>query len=132
MDGCPRTRCYNQAAVWCVCKGTHATLYFGSLAYIDRPNVNADWITANCPIPTDMAGSRSTAARVTLGAISLNNSSHFPLRLYSNCMKPVTLPPGCARLSTNPAPTGSGAIANTIGMSRFVCKAAKLVTPDAK
>src|SRR5215475_8022144 len=42
MDGCPRTRCYNQAAVWCVCKGTHATLYFGSLAYIDRPNVNAD------------------------------------------------------------------------------------------
>src|SRR5262249_32152931 len=33
-------------------------------------------------------------------------------------MKPVTLPPGCARLSTKSAPTGSGVIANTTGMVR--------------
>src|SRR6516165_2857078 len=34
---------------------------------------------------------------------------------------PVALPPGRARLSTNPAPTGSGTITNTIGMVRVAC-----------
>jgi hypothetical protein len=43
-----------------------------------------DWITANCPIPAVMAGSRRIAARVTPGAICLSNSSHFPLKVYSN------------------------------------------------
>ena len=65
------------------------------------------WMAANWPIPAAMAGSRRTAARVTPGAISLSSSSHFPLMLYSNCIKPVALPPGRARLSTKPAPTGS-------------------------
>ena len=41
--------------------------------------------------------------------------------LYSNSMKPVTLPPGRARLSTKPAPTGSATIANTIGTVRVAC-----------
>ena len=41
------------------------------------------------------------------GAISLSSSSHFALRPYSNWMKPVALPPGRARLSTKPPPTGS-------------------------
>ena len=36
-------------------------------------------------------------------------------------MKPVALPPGRARLSTKPAPTGSGTIANTIGTVRVAC-----------
>ena len=72
----------------------------------------ADWITANWPMPAVMAGSRSTAARVTRGAISLSRSSHFPLKLYSNCKNPVALRPGRDRLSTRPAPTGSGVIAN--------------------
>src|SRR5262249_4839583 len=34
---------------------------------------------------------------------------------YSNCMKPVALPPGRDRLLTKPEPTGSGTITNTIG-----------------
>ena len=37
----------------------------------------ADWMAPNWPIPAAMAGSRSTAARVTAGAISLSSSSHF-------------------------------------------------------
>src|SRR3954447_8308356 len=37
---------------------------------------------------------------------------------YEKLVKPVALPPGRARLSTSPAPTGSGTIANTIGMAR--------------
>ena len=68
-----------------------------------------------------MAGSRRTATRVTPGAICLSSSSHFPLMPYSNCVKPVALPPGRARLSTKPAPTGSGTIANTIGTVRVAC-----------
>ena len=74
-----------------------------------------------------MAGSRRTAARVTPGAICLSSSSHFPLKLYSNCMKPVALPPGRARLSTKPAPTGSATIANTIGTVRVACSNGAMV-----
>ena len=62
-----------------------------------------------------------TAARVTPGAISLSSSSHFPLMPYSNRVKPVALPPGRARLSTKPAPTGSVTCANTIGTVRVAC-----------
>src|SRR5262249_40110247 len=76
------------------------------------------WIAPNCPIPEATAGSRSTATRVTRGAISLSTSSHFPLMPYSKIMKPVALPPGSARLATKPAPTGSATVTNTIGIVR--------------
>jgi hypothetical protein len=56
-----------------------------------------------------------TAARVTRGAISFSKSNNFPFSPYSLEEKPVVLPPGRARLSTRPLPTGSGATANTIG-----------------
>ena len=79
------------------------------------------WMAANCPIPEAMAGSRTTAARVTPGAICLSSSSHFPLRPYSNMRKPVALPPGRTRLVTKPAPTGSMTITNTIGRVRVAC-----------
>ena len=36
-------------------------------------------------------------------------------------MKPVALPPGRARLSTKPPPTGSPTIGNTIGTVRVAC-----------
>jgi hypothetical protein len=45
------------------------------------------------------------AIHVTLGAISLSSSSHFPLKLNSNIINPVTLPPARAKLATKPAPT---------------------------
>ena len=77
-----------------------------------------DWMTANCPTPEAMAGSRSTAARVTLGATCLSNSSHFALMPYSKWVKPVALPPGRARLLTKPAPTGSVTWTKTIGTVR--------------
>ena len=41
--------------------------------------------------------------------------------LYSNSMKPVALPPGRAKLSTKPAPTGSTTPTNTIGTVRVAC-----------
>src|SRR6516162_2793678 len=76
-------------------------------------------------IPAAIAGSRSTATRDTLDAISLRSSSHFTPMPYSYKTKPVALPPGRARLSTNPAPTGSTVCANTIGTVRVTaCNAA--------
>jgi hypothetical protein len=72
----------------------------------------------NCPIPETMAASRMTATRVTFGAICLSISNHFALKPYSMRRRPVALPPGRAKLSTNPAPTGSGTTANTIGTVR--------------
>ena len=80
-----------------------------------------DWITANWPIPEGTAASRRTAARVTSGAICLSTSNHLPLKLYSNCMNPVALPPGRDRLSTNPLPTGSATLTKTIGTPRVAC-----------
>ena len=74
-----------------------------------------------------------TAARVTRGASSLSSSSHFPLIPYSNRAKPVALPPGRARLSTKPAPTGSATCTNTIGTLRVACnKGATVTVPEAR
>ena len=67
------------------------------------------------------------AARVTLGAILLSISSHFPAKLYSNCRKPVASPPGRARLSTKPPPTGSATLTNTIGTVRVACNIGAMV-----
>ena len=44
------------------------------------------------------------------GAICLSSSSHFPPMTVFEQRKPVALPPGRARLSTKPAPTGSATI----------------------
>src|SRR5215470_371031 len=54
------------------------------------------WIAAKYPIPAVMTGSRSTAARVTRGAISLSTSSHFPPIPNSKEVNPVALPTGQA------------------------------------
>jgi hypothetical protein len=56
----------------------------------------------------------------------LNPSGTRPLRVYSNGVNPVVLPPGRAKLSTNPAPTGSTIPTNTIGTVRFVCWSAPI------
>src|SRR5262245_53481808 len=90
------------------------------------------WTAPNCPIPEAIAGSRRTAARVTLGAIYFSSSSHFPLWPYSNIVKPVALPPARARLATKPAPTGSMTTTNTIGTVRVACSnGATVVVPVA-
>jgi hypothetical protein len=54
------------------------------------PNDGATvWIAAKPPDPAGTEGSRITATRVILGAISFSSSSHFPLMLNSNELKPV-------------------------------------------
>src|SRR5262249_40495339 len=91
------------------------------------------WITPNWPVPEGVAGSRRIAIRVTSGPICLSSSSHFPPMAYSNEVKPVAFPPGGARLSMKPAPTGSATIANTIGTVRVTCSSGPRVeAPGAK
>ena len=51
-----------------------------------------DCMTAYWPIELATKGSRRTAVRVTLGAISLSSSSHFPLKVYSAATKPGDIP----------------------------------------
>src|SRR5262249_50864002 len=47
--------------------------------------------------------------------------SHFAAMPYSKLTKPVTLPPGRARLSTKPERTGSPNTGDTIGTLRVAC-----------
>src|SRR5262245_46170695 len=91
----------------------------------------ADWIAPNWPVPPVRTGSRRIATRVTPGAICLISSSHFALTLYSKLINPVALPPGRARLSTKPAPTGSGTCTNTIGTVRVACNNGPVIAPPA-
>src|SRR5262249_54436221 len=87
---------YNQAAI--ARAREQRALNLVGVARIKRDCLDGatDWIAPNPPVPGGIAGSRKTAARVTVGAISLTNSSHFPPKLYSKDMKPVALPPGRA------------------------------------
>src|SRR5262245_54794691 len=90
-------------------------------------------MTANWLAPDPNSVSRRTTARVTPSAISLSSSSHLPLMLNSNAMKPVALPPGRAMLSTKPPPTGSATLVNTVGTVRLTCRnGPRVVVPWAR
>jgi hypothetical protein len=79
------------------------------------------WMTPDWPLPEGAAESRRTATRVIPGAICLSSSGHLPLKLYSIDMNPVALPPGRAKLSTKPPPTGSATFTKTTGTVRVAC-----------
>ena len=64
------------------------------------------------------------ANRRRLGTTSRKSSSRLPARSVDWIDRPVTLPPGRARLATRPVPTGSSAVAKTIGMTDVACFAA--------
>ena len=74
-------------------------LDLGGVAHVDRTQLHAERRRrgldgGELADPAVIAGSRSTAARVTRGAISLSSSSNFPLILYSNGVNPMALLPG--------------------------------------
>ena len=61
--------------------------------------------------------------------LPLSISSRLPLSSRERVVSPVTLPPGRARVATNPRPTGSPPVAMTIGMlvvAFFAARAAGL------
>src|SRR5437667_9773019 len=69
------------------------------------------------------------ANRRRLGTTSRKSSSRLPERSVDWRDRPVTLPPGRARLLTMPLPTGSNANAKTIGMTDVACIVARTAPP---
>ena len=61
-------------------------------------------------------GNRRSPTRASLGTASLSISSLLVFSSADKLEKPVTLPPGRARLATKPAPTGSPTFVITMGM----------------
>src|SRR5215831_17124967 len=58
------------------------------------------------------------ATRFKPGAISVSNSNILAVIADSDVKKPVIFPPGCGSPATNPSPTGSETVTNTIGIVR--------------
>src|SRR5215471_12225980 len=56
---------------------------------------------------TWFAGFQSTPMRPASGTASLSSSRYLARNSRPECVHPVMLPPGCARLATMPLPTGS-------------------------
>src|SRR5215472_16757913 len=61
------------------------------------------------------AAFHSTATRRNAGAISFRSSSRLGVISADTSEMPVTWPPGRARPSTNPVPTGSPVVNDTTG-----------------
>jgi hypothetical protein len=59
---------------------------------------------------------RRKPTRAIDGKVSFNSSTRLPDSSVTNALKPVTLPPGWARLATTPTPSGSPIAAITIGI----------------
>ena len=73
----------------------------------------------HCKAITDIPHKRQTAQ---IGARPRRkSSSRLPARSSPIVASPVVLPPGRAKLATKPVPTGSPAVANTIGITLVDC-----------
>ncbi len=73
-----------------------------------------------------LSGFQSSATRLADGMISLTSCRRFGPRSGERMVLPVTLPPGCARLCTRPARTGSPIEIATIGIVEVAILAARL------
>jgi hypothetical protein len=74
--------------------------------------------------PTGLLSLANTANRRRLGTTSRKSSTRLLTASTLWIDKPVTLPPGRARLATSPLPTGSPLATNTIGMTNVARLAA--------
>jgi hypothetical protein len=72
-----------------------------------------------------LSGFRRATTRETRGTASFSSSSRFPVSSADWLAKPVTFPPGLARLATRPFSSGSPQEPHTIGISRVAALAAK-------
>ena len=107
-----RARRHDQAAIRGAREGHDGALDLAGIAHVDRAHLHSDrrrhgLDCAELPAPAGCAGSRRTATRVTGGAISLSNSSHFPLMPYSNMNEPGGVAAGPRQALDETAPTGS-------------------------
>jgi hypothetical protein len=105
----------------------HRRLDLGWLADRRRDHSTANFCAAaaaesNSRREVTLSGLIRTATCPTPGAISLSTSRSFAPTLVSKTVKPVRLPPGCARLCTSPSATGSALPMNMMGtvLAHFV------------
>ena len=87
-----RTRRHDQTAIRGAREGRDGALDFGGVAHVDRADLHPErrrhgLDNGKLAVPGAWLGSRRTATRVTLGAISLSSSSHFPPKPYSKLHK---------------------------------------------
>src|SRR5262249_38138051 len=69
-----------------------------------------------------VVGFQSTAMRFAFGTTSVNISNSLGTRSVRSIERPVMFPPGLARLTTWPMPTGSAWVAKTIGIVLVACR----------
>src|SRR5215831_14424147 len=92
---------------------------------MSRPRVLA--VASTSLISRTAAGAPGLTIMANLrrpGTTSRNRASRLPARSVDCIDRPVTLPPGRARLATRPLATGSSTSAITIGMTDVACFAA--------
>ena len=75
-------------------------------------------------------GSARKPTRRNFGATASNNSRYFSLTSATKLVRPVTIPPGRAKLAANPAATRSPPLAWTIGVPGAALDAALTARPD--
>jgi hypothetical protein len=78
-----------------------------------------------------LAEFQRTVTLSTPGNASRRSSRRLPLNSGDTVVRPVTFPPGCARLATSPAPIGSETLVTTIGIvvvALFAASAAGVLT----
>ena len=126
MNERQRARRHDQAAIRSAREGRDGALDLAGVAHVDRAHLHPErrrhgLDRAELPDPGGYGGipkdRRSRHARRDL----LEQFQPFPAHAVFEQRKPVALPPGRARLSTKPAPTGSVTCTNTIGTVRVAC-----------
>src|SRR5262245_25662672 len=129
---------HDQSAIRGAREGRNGALDLAGVAHVDRADLHPKRRRRSLD-DAELAGARrcgevaQDCRRDTFGAICLSSSTHFAARLYSYEVKPVALPPGRARLSMKPAPTGSTTAGNTIGTLRVTFNnAATVEAPKAR
>ena len=123
-----RARRHDQAAIRSAREGRDGTLDLAGVAHVDRAHLHAKrrrhgLYDAELAYPGGCGGIPKDCHSRHAGRDLLEQLQPFRAQLYSNKRNPVALPPGRAKLSTRPEPTGSTTTGNTIGTVRVACSA---------
>src|SRR5262249_53184811 len=92
----------------------------------DAERLGAILVSRSCGTCSWFVTLTSKPKRARWGNISRSKSICLEASISAKFARPVTLPPGCERLATNPKPTGSAPEAMTIGIALVAFRTARL------
>ena len=116
-EGIAETHSASAAPLAASMLGMISSAFMTSSLNASRPSrTAAAWTRSISNLMRGLSALPRTATRLRAGTTSRNSSSLRPPRSVCMFDRPVTLPPGRARLATSPVPTGSPAEAKTIGI----------------